>query len=68
MTVKTSENNVRGCMLSDVSCVPVLKCNLLSVARLSEVNKNVVLDAHGCNILNVDNRVLATGKKEGNFY
>ena len=63
MTVKTSEKNVRRCMLCDVLCVSVLKCNLLSVARLSEENKNVVLDAHGCNILNVDNRVvLATGK------
>ena len=52
----------------DVLCIPDLKCNLLSVAKLSKDNKNVVFDTRGCKILDAVNRVPATGKREDLYY
>ena len=45
-----------------------LKCNLLSVAKLSKDSKSVVFNSKGCDILDGDSRVVARGERKGNLY
>ncbi len=69
INLKSRNNKVSKCKLSNVLLVPDMKFNLLSVSKASKKGKKCVFDKHGCKFIDVDSsKVVVTASKVGNLY
>ncbi len=67
LKTKLSDGSTRRCKLLDVSYVPALEYNLLSVSKAAENGKIIKFDEDGCQILTSD-KVIAKGIRCGSLY
>ena len=58
----------KKCNLSDVLYVPNLSYNLLSVLKSTDNIKSTVFTSKGCDLLNAEGKVVATGKRIGELF
>ena len=63
-----SKDRVKKCKLHDVLYVPNLSFNLLSVAKASDFVSSTVFDDEGCQFLNANGEIVATGLKNHHLY
>ena len=68
LEVETPSGKGKKCNLSDVLYIPNLSYNLLSVSRSTDTTKSTVFTSSGCDFLNAEGKVVATGKRIGDFY
>ena len=69
INLKSRNNKVSKCKLSNVLLVPDMKFNLLSVSKASKKGKKCVFDKHGCKFIDMDtSKVVVTASKIGNLY
>lgn len=68
LEMECSSNRVKKCKLSDVLYVPNLSFNLLSVSKSTDTAKRTVFTSKGCDFLDAEGKVVATGKRVGDLY
>ena len=68
LVVETPSGKGKKCNLSDVLYVPNLSYNLLSVSKSTDTIKSTVFTSKGCDFLNAEGKVVATGKRIGELY
>ena len=68
LEVETPSSKGKKCNLSNVLYVPNLSYNLLSVPNSTDTIKSTVFTSKGCDFLNAEGKVVATGKSIGELY
>ena len=68
LELELSKDRVKKCKLHDVLYVPNLSFNLLSVAKASDFVSSTVFNDEGCQFLNANGEIVATGLKNHHLY
>ena len=58
----------KKCKLAEALYVPDLTFSLISIVKASDVIRKTVLTNEGCESLDVDRKVVATGRRIGKLY
>ena len=62
------DGNTHKCKFDDVLFIPELSYSLLSVSKTSEIGNTVKFSKSGCEILNMNKKVVTFATKAGNLY
>ena len=68
LKVEVPHDKSKTCKLNDVLYVPTLSHNLLSVSKATSNIKSTVFTNTGCEFVNAENKVVATGNKIDRLY
>ena len=68
LNMKLSDEKLNKCRLLDVLYVPKLSYNLLSVPKVTDLDKTTDFDEKGCKIYTAKGKLIAEGSKIGSLY